>query len=86
MPRQPNTVATVHITLSTTPQVQNYLANLAVSGLYGKTPAEAGERLIARELERLIASGVIPRASKPTRLNRGARGYRALGHAGSQGR
>jgi len=86
MARKPNTVPTVTITLSTTPQVQNYLAKLADSGLYGKNPAEAGERLIARELERLITGGVIARRSQGGGRERTSHVYRALGQSKVQRR
>jgi len=52
MPRTPNTVKTVTITVSTTPPVYSYLESLVATGLFGKNPAEAAERLIARGLER----------------------------------
>jgi hypothetical protein len=61
MPRKQNTVQTVQITISTTPMVRDYLSALVGTGLYGKTPPEAAERLISLGLERALTSGVIPR-------------------------
>jgi len=57
MARKRNQVATVSITISTTPAVAAYLDDLVQTGLYGKTPSEAAERLVSRGLERLIHEG-----------------------------
>jgi len=57
MPRFPNKVKTVTITISTTPGVHERLKRLVESGLYGKNPAEAAERMIARGLENLVVQG-----------------------------
>ena len=54
MPRSPNQVPTVNVTLSTTPQVHEYLRKLAETGLYGKNAAEAADRLLTRAIEQLI--------------------------------
>ena len=51
MPRKPNDLPTEELRLSTTPHVVRYLKRLLRSGLYGKNPAEAAERLLARALE-----------------------------------
>jgi hypothetical protein len=48
MARKPNPVKSVQITVSTTPLVHGYLSALVDTGLYGKNPAEAAERLIAK--------------------------------------
>lgn len=64
MARTPNPLPTVTITVSTTPQVQSYLARLVSTGLFGKNAAEAAERLIARSVEQLAREGVLPRARK----------------------
>jgi hypothetical protein len=61
MPRSPNPMPTVTITVSTTPQIQKYLARLVTTGLFGKNAAEAAERLIARSVEQLGRDGVLPR-------------------------
>ena len=64
MPRTPNHVPTVNITLSTTPQVQAYLKDLASEGLHGKTAAEAAERLITRVIAQMIKDGEMRRRGK----------------------
>jgi hypothetical protein len=68
MPRKQNVVQTVQITISTTHMVKLYLSALVATGLYGKTPAEAAERLISLGLERALTAGVITRliAAQPT--------------------
>ncbi len=57
MARRANPLRTVTITLSTTPQVQQYLLRLVSTGLYGKNSAEAAERLLAHSIERLSRDG-----------------------------
>ena len=64
MPRSPNHIPTVQITVSTTPQVQGYLTRLVSTGLYGKNVAEAAERLIAQSVERLTREGSLPRRGR----------------------
>jgi len=59
MPRGRNTLETVKVTLSTTPQVRDYLKALVDSGLYGKTASEAADRLIARGVEQLVRDGIL---------------------------
>ena len=66
MPRKKNQLDTVSISVSTTRPVIEYLETLVESGLYGKNPTEAAERLIAWALEELIRTGTLQR------LNRGA--------------
>jgi hypothetical protein len=61
MARKPNDVDTVQITISTTPPVSAYLKKLVSSGLYGKNPADAAERLVTSGIERLITRGVLKR-------------------------
>ncbi|NIR29534.1 MAG: hypothetical protein GWN84_09540 [Gammaproteobacteria bacterium] len=61
MPRKKNQLTTVSITLSTTQAVVDYLQALVESGLYGKNPAEAAERLTARGIEDLIERGKLQR-------------------------
>ena len=61
MPRSRNHLPTVTITVSTTPQVQQYLVELLSTGLYGKNVAEAAERLIAQSVERKAVEGTLPR-------------------------
>lgn len=60
MPRLPNRVPTVTITISTTPQVHRSLVRLLSTGLYGKNVAEAAERLIAQSIERKAVEGALP--------------------------
>ena len=64
MARKPNPVKSVQITVSTTPLVHGYLSALVDTGLYGKNPAEAAERLIAKGVEVALAGGIIPRAER----------------------
>lgn len=59
MPRTPNKVKTVTITVSTTPPVYDYLESLVDTGLFGKNPAEAAERLISRGIEQHMAEGTL---------------------------
>jgi hypothetical protein len=67
MPRTPNKVRTVTITVSTTPPVYDHLAELVATGLFGKNPAEAAERLIARGIEQFLSDGTLIRAQKHSR-------------------
>jgi hypothetical protein len=64
MSRPANRLPTVQITVSTTPQVQQYLVELVRGGLYGKNIAEAAERLIAQSVERLTREGSLPRRGR----------------------
>jgi hypothetical protein len=48
--------------LSPTPQVSAYLAQLARLGVHGDTPTEVVEHLLSRELERLLAEGILKQA------------------------
>ena len=61
MARKPNTVTTVTITISTTEGIQQYLEDLVSGGLFGKNPAEAAERLVARGVENLLRDGTLSR-------------------------
>jgi hypothetical protein len=54
-----NSVPSVTVTFTTTPQVKSLLAKLVEGGLYGKNAAEAAERLIARALEQMVAGGAL---------------------------
>jgi hypothetical protein len=64
MPRKPNNIGSVKITISTTLKIRGYLENLVMTGLYGKNPTEAAERLIASALERLMREGVVLRTEE----------------------
>jgi hypothetical protein len=61
MPKRPNSIRTVQITISTTTAVQGYLGQLVATGLYGKNPAEVAERMIARTIENMLADGTLKR-------------------------
>lgn len=67
MSKTPNTITTVRITISTNPVIEEYLKKLALSGLYGKNPAEAAERLTAEGIKSLIQEGFLPRSTKSRR-------------------
>jgi hypothetical protein len=60
MARKRNNLSTVTITISTTGKILSYLNCLVACGLFGKNPAEAAERLIARGIERLLQDGALP--------------------------
>ena len=62
MARAENQLKTVQITLSTTGPMVKYLSALVSTGLYGKNPAEAAERLLAQTLEKLVHEGRVPGA------------------------
>jgi hypothetical protein len=53
MARSKNKADTVTITLSTTPQIRDWLEALVADGFYGKNVAEAAERLIAEKIREL---------------------------------
>lgn len=59
MARKPNNLKTVQITISTTQPIIKYLKKLVSTGLFGKNPAEAAERLVAASIERLIHDGTL---------------------------
>jgi len=59
MPRLPNKVKTVTITVSTTPMVHGHLEALVATGLFGKNAADAAERLIARGIQDHLADGTL---------------------------
>ena len=66
MARKRNSVSTVTITISTTEGIQQYLEDLVSGGLFGKNPAEAAERLVARGLETLMRDGTLNRRRAKT--------------------
>lgn len=57
MARSKNPIASVQITISTTPLMKAYLEALVEHGTYGKTAAEATERLVAAKINELAADG-----------------------------
>lgn len=67
MARTKNQLETASVTLSTTPPVLAYLKQLVASGLYGKSPPEAAERLVAQGIERLIREGTLTRLQEPSK-------------------
>lgn len=65
MARAQNPLPSIKITVSTTQKVRDYLSALVSTGLYGKNPADAAERLLAKGIEQAILSGTITK--QPTR-------------------
>lgn len=63
MGRPKNQIDTVTLKIATTPGVQRLLERLVASGLYGKNPAEAAERLIAERLRVLVGEDALLRRS-----------------------
>jgi hypothetical protein len=55
--RPTNVNSTVTITVSTTPQVKRGLEKLVKAGTFGKSPAEAAERIISEKLWALASEG-----------------------------
>lgn len=51
MPKPPNDLDSVIITITTTPQVKEALSKLVRTGYFGKNGAEAAERLVARAVD-----------------------------------
>jgi len=66
MPKKHVTAAAIEI--NTTDQVRLYLGQLVLGGLYGKSPAEAAERLLAHAIEELIRRGELTRLPPMERL------------------
>jgi hypothetical protein len=56
MPRKRNRIKTRKLTISTTPQVIEYLRQLLETGLYGKNEAEAAERLLSHGLDEYLGA------------------------------
>ena len=63
--RAQNLHPSVQITLSTTPTIRDYLSALVSTGLYGKNPAEAAERLVSKGIEQAISAGTIMKRPAP---------------------
>ena len=61
--RPANLVTTTTLTISTTPQIKHCLERLAASGAFGKSPAEAAERIIASAVQNLVREGNFLRSS-----------------------
>lgn len=60
MPRKPNAHKTERITINVTPQIRSYLERLVERGLYGKTPTEVAQNMVARGIESVIERGHLP--------------------------
>ena len=67
MARRRNRFPTETLTLSTTPHVWAYLGQLVDTGLYGKTEAEAAERLLTRALDEFLGAKRLTQAKPPAR-------------------
>lgn len=76
MGRPQNDLRTVPTTIATTEMQRFYLAELVKSGLYGKNPADAAERVISAELHRLIKDGTISPSRPRERPDRTRRSLR----------
>ena len=50
MPRPPNAVKTIQITVSTNDRIVSLIDELVASGLYGKNRAETVERLMTQQI------------------------------------
>lgn len=60
MARPKNTLDTVQITISTTPQVKEILERLTSSGLYGKNAADTAHALLKERVRELMEKGHVP--------------------------
>lgn len=61
MARAKNLVEAVQITVSTTPQIRDFLEELTGSGLYGKNVAETANVLLGERIRDLRKSGELGR-------------------------
>ena len=66
MARKPNDLPSQELRISTTPQVIGFLGRLVETGLWGKNPTDAAERLIVRSIETLLKEGVLVAPGKRT--------------------
>ena len=60
MARPKNTLDTVQITISTTPQVKEILERLTSSGLYGKNATDTAQALLKERIRDLMEKGHVP--------------------------
>lgn len=67
MSRSKNQVETVQLTIAATPQMVVFLRQLTDTGLFGKNPTEAAERLLARALEERVSSGELKSYRRTTK-------------------
>lgn len=63
MARRKNPLGTLQLRFSGNRLISAYLGDLVNSGLYGRTPSEAIERLVSQGIERLIGTGALRRRS-----------------------
>lgn len=63
MARKKNLLGTLQLRFSGNRLIWAYLNDLVNSGLYGRTPGEAIERLVSQGIERLIEAGALSRRS-----------------------
>lgn len=56
MARPVNTVESLSMTITVTPQVKQYLEDLVVKGTHGQSPAEIVRAMINTEIRKLITS------------------------------
>jgi hypothetical protein len=61
MPRPKNTLETIQITISTTPQVKESLQQLTESGFYGKNAADTANALLKERIRELMQQGQMPK-------------------------
>ncbi len=47
------------VAISASPEIMNYLDELASIGIHGKTPTEVAKSLVSNEIERLIREGIL---------------------------
>ena len=59
-----NVIQTIEIKVSTNRVLKGYLTELCYTGMYGKSEAEAAERLIADAIQKLVAEGVLKRRTQ----------------------
>lgn len=68
VPRQQNQIPTETFTVSTTPHVLRELERLVATGHFGKTPAEAAERIVAAYLHDQFGASLLDHPdAKPSR-------------------
>jgi len=60
MPRPKNTLETIQITISTTPQVKESLRQLTETGFYGKNAADTAHALLKERIRELLQQGQVP--------------------------
>ncbi len=61
MARPRNPLGSVQLRFSGNHLIEQYLTALVQTGLYGRSPGEAAERLVSQSIEKLVQQGVIHR-------------------------